>query len=52
MDEKKEYAGWYRWDDATRTWVAHPDPEAGPTLTESEMRPPLYERRRMAGKPT
>lgn len=46
------YRGWYRWDDATRKWIPHPDPEAGPTLTELEMRPPPYARRRTAEKPT
>jgi len=47
-----EYAGWYRWDEATRKWIAHPDPEAGPSLSEREIAAPLYERRRAAGIPT
>lgn len=51
MIDAKEYEGWYRWDEATRTWVAHPDPEAGPSIGEREMAPPQYARRRASGKP-
>jgi len=51
-DDGDEYAGWYRWDEATRTWVPHPDPSVAASLSEREIAAPLYERRRAAGIPT
>lgn len=34
----ERYDGWYRWDPALDAWIAHPDPEAGPRLTNAQMR--------------
>jgi hypothetical protein len=51
---KSPYAGWYAWDDETREWVPHPDPEAGERIPESAMRAPLYvreARKRREGPP-
>jgi len=49
--EGEPYAGWYSWDEATRTWVAHPDASAAPPLSEDEVAPPLRHRQGRAGKP-
>lgn len=45
LQGKESYAGWYAWDEATREWVPHPDPEAGYRVSEEEIRAPLYDRK-------